>query len=832
MRIVIFVLTCWLGLIANAYAQCDGARISLSTGDTVAIVCARDGVADFISFQTTSTDTGYTYLLTDDNNTIITELNGDSLDIDPLGGFRLRVWGLAYDSTKTITPGFNLNTFPLSAGCNDISDNYIAIVGTDVEGGFVANNRGFTLLSFCVGDGLVDPVMLANSSTSTESYAYVLTDDQGRYIRTISGGLIDFENENPGEYWIFGISYTGNLTLQPGDSLATSSLSSGCFELSQNNMVITLNSADAGRVYTTAGDSVVSICIDGVSDLTFFTNTGTSNTNYTYIVTTPSEMILVALSGDNIDFEVSGLGTYRVYGVAHQGVLNAFPMQQLRNLNTNCLGISENYIEVTSSLPPSAGRVAFSNGDTIANICVQDGNPDLLTIVTNAVDTPYAFVITNTRNEAFAAFTGSPATIDFDGSVPDTCRVYGLAYTGNLNVIAGQNIFTGLASGCNSFSANYLVINKVSPEGGRAFALPGVFSVNTCVGQGPDWVHFGTTSASSLEYSYIIASATNMVLGYSDGDSIDMNQYPAGVYRVWGISHWGGLDSVLGQRIDTAFHSDSCFALSSNPITITNTATEAGVVSGPAGRDTVYVCPSDGSPDYIQVQVSQTDTSNLNVWLVTDANNVIKEIVYHNSLQPLPVDFDTITGLPLKIWNVNYSGSLLAAVGDTVGGLSLSSGCADLSDNFVLVNEAFPDGGRVAAFPGGFNIQACLSGPTGTVNFVNSSAATHLPYNYIITDKNGIVKISLGGPRINFSLLRNLFNIDTFRVYGVSFLQYYGAFVGQHIDTARLSAGCFDRSSNYVEVYVQYAEGGTLSVPGGIATVCPGDGVIDTLPSP
>jgi hypothetical protein len=810
MRIVIIVLTCWLGLLSNLYAQCDGARISLTTGDTVAFVCGQDGIADFISFQTTSSDTGYSYIFTDVNNIIITEIIDDSIDIDPLGGFQLRIWGLAYDGTKTITPGFNINALPLSTGCSDLSDNFIPIIGSDVDGGFVANNRGFTRLTFCVGDGLVDPVLLANSSSSTSNYAYALADDQGRYIRTISGSLIDFENEMAGVYTIWRISYSGSLSLQPGDSLPSANLSSRCFELSNNNMIITLNSADAGRVYTIDGDSVANVCKDGSADLFRFINTGTSNTNYTYIVTNASDEIMVVLTGDSVDFDGYGIGTFRVYGVAHLGVLNAQPMRPISSLNTNCLGISENFFEVHIDAPPAAERVSFDNGDTTATICVRDGSPDLLTIITTATDTPYAFVLTNTNDDVFAVFANSPATIDFDGTSPDTCRVYGVAYTGSLDVVPGRNLSAGIATGCTSLSENFLTINKVSPDGGRAFALPGTFSVNTCIGNGPVWVRFSTTSASSLQYSYVITSSANLVLGYGMGDSLDMNQYPVGRYQVWGISHWGNLRPVIGQGIDTAVFSDSCFALSSNPISITNGSADGGLVSGPLGSDTVNICSMDGSPDMFRASVAQTDTANFDTWVITDKDNVVRRIFFSSSASSLPVDFDTLSNLPVRVWNLNYSGSLLLSVGDTVGSAPFATGCSDLSDNFILVQDVSPDGGRIAASPGGFSVDVCLSGSNTTINFVNSTFSAELPYNYVVTDNRGVILTRLSGAGINFSLLYSLYTVDTFQIYGVSFLQGFRAIPGQNIDTAQLASGCFDRSSNFVEVRITNVDGGRV----------------------
>lgn len=829
MRNFFLVLTCWLGFAGMAWGQCDGGRISLTTGDTIAVVCSRDGVADFISFQTTSLDTGYTYILTDDRNVIIVELTGDSLDIDPLGGFNLRIWGLSYTGNKRVTPGFQLSSLPLATLCQDLSDNFIPIVGANVDGGAIASNRGFTSLQFCVGDGLADPLMMVNSSTSSEPYEYVLADDQGRYISTITSSIIDFENDAPGQVRVYGISYTGALTLQPGDSLATSTLSSGCFSLSGNFIRIDKISADAGSVYAANGDSVINVCIDGISDMVQFVNTSSSTSNYTYIVTTPSEMILVALTGDNIDFEVSGVGSYRVYGVAHQGVLNARPMQQLRSLNTNCLGFSDNYITIESTLPPSAGRVAFANGDTTSTICVGDGSPDLLTLTTTGVDTPYVFVVTNTRDEILAAFPGTSATVDFDGSPsPDTCRVYGVSYSGNLSIIPGRPLRSGVASGCNSISDNFITIEKVSPDGGRVFALPGTFNVEVClIGGGSAWVEFANTSVSSLNYTYVVTTPADVVIDYNNNDSIDFSVYPTGTYKVWGLSYRGSLIQVQGQRIDTAINSNDCFAVSSNPVTVQSSAVDGGTISSNSAQtfgDSILTCSGDGLADSILTTVNQGATNGINMLVFTDTNNVIRYT------DQFGIDGDTLMGFPLRIWNLNYTGSLELALGDTADVAVLSSECYDLSSNFLLLLEPRTDGGRVAAFPGGFSVRACISGFSTPLTFLNSSAAPNLPYSYYVTDDQDVILTVSSSSQINFTNIQQLFGLSTYHVWGVSYFTSIATARGQRIDTANLGTSCYAISSNFVEVTTQVADGGVLSGPvGGVATVCPGDGIADTF---
>ncbi|MFK7971960.1 MAG: T9SS type A sorting domain-containing protein [Bacteroidia bacterium] len=829
MRNIILFLACCFVFLDSSYGQCDGARVSLPNGDTTIAICARDGVADFISYTTSSQDTGYTYILTNSSNFVLANLIGDSLDIDPLAGRDFRIWGVSYVGTLQITPGFIIGSSPLASVCSDISDNYIQLIGSVTSGGVIASVRGFTMLEYCVGDGLVDSLTLTNITSSSEAYSYILTDNQGAIIRELNGNGINFENDGPGFSRIYGLSYTGNTTLIPGQSIDSIALSDACFSLSSNFVTIEKNSSDAGKVYTSTGDSVVDVCVDQVSDLVQFTNTGTSNTNYTYVVTTPSQMILIALMGDNLDFDAAGIGTYRIYGVAHQGVLNATMGRQLSSLNTNCLGISDNYVEVISQAPPAAGMVSFQNGGNDTSICVGDGVPDLLTMVTTATDTSFAYIVTNTSNQVLTAFPGLVATVDFDGSVaPDTCLVYGLSYTGILNIVPGQNLNSGLASGCNTLSPNALTITKVSPDGGRAFALPPRFFVDACRNTGENVVlGFGTTSFSSFPYTYMVTDANDLVLGYSNNDSIDFSAYPDGQYRVWGLSYWNGFQSVIGQRYDTAEHATACFQLSSNPITVTLSTTDGGVLTNDlAASDTIDVCAGDGKEDPWQLSLSNSAPQGSNTLVITDSDFVVRYIAPTSS----DLALDSLQGFPLLVWNLNYEGSLQAAIGDTATKASLASGCFDLSDDYITLLATRPDGGRVATFPGGFSVRLCVYGGPASINMINSGTANSLPYGYIVTDTNDVSLLVSNTRFVDIGTVEQQFNQKKYRVYGLSYSGQLYTNTGQRIDTADLTSACFAVSSNFVLVTTTSAEGGTLLSPGGNPiTVCPGDGQIDTF---
>ena len=107
---------------------CDGGLVETSDGAFSVDVC-QDVDADIIDFITTSTSAeNYSFFLTDDNDVIIAQLVGGSLDFNsaPLGAYR--VWGLSYNGTLIGADPGSLITDVVTTGiCADLSDNYVLV---------------------------------------------------------------------------------------------------------------------------------------------------------------------------------------------------------------------------------------------------------------------------------------------------------------------------------------------------------------------------------------------------------------------------------------------------------------------------------------------------------------------------------------------------------------------------------------------------------------------------------------------------------------------------------------------------------------------------------
>ncbi|MCB0554104.1 MAG: hypothetical protein KDD02_11175, partial [Phaeodactylibacter sp.] len=74
----------------------DGGMVSRPNGATEVYVCPGDGNPDIVRADSSGTAGLYTYVITDENNIILSLPTGDSFDFDDAPAGICRIWGLAY----------------------------------------------------------------------------------------------------------------------------------------------------------------------------------------------------------------------------------------------------------------------------------------------------------------------------------------------------------------------------------------------------------------------------------------------------------------------------------------------------------------------------------------------------------------------------------------------------------------------------------------------------------------------------------------------------------------------------------------------------------------
>jgi len=283
----------------------------------------------------------YAWLVTDTAGVILDLPLGPPFLTDSMDPSTCSIWNLSYEGTLSgLTVGENVDT----------------LMGT-----FLLSN----------------PIMLAD--TLGGNYQYVITDTLGNIILVPSPGATfqDFEGFGDGICDVFNLSSADEiLGLTPGmniDSL------SGCYEIS-NNLRVNKNGVDGNIILSmsTPGaiDNMVTFCTsDGALDsLTLSTNSTMGS--YQYVITDMNDAIDSVLVGNVIDFEGSGFGTCRVYGVSYTGnfIGTVGDTVGVDNLSSECEDITDLPLIVTKedcSMPiitevVGNGQIELNNAGTAA----------------------------------------------------------------------------------------------------------------------------------------------------------------------------------------------------------------------------------------------------------------------------------------------------------------------------------------------------------------------------------------------------------------------------------------------------------------------------------
>ncbi|MCB9295034.1 MAG: T9SS type A sorting domain-containing protein [Lewinellaceae bacterium] len=800
----------------------DGGTVTMPNGETIRYTCPGDGNPDIVRFDSTGSGTGsYAYVITDENNIILDLPAGDSADFDGAPAGTCRVWGLAYTGNITAQVGDDAAAVALSDDCFDLSDNFITVVRETPDGGTVAMPNGETIRYTCPGDGMADIVMFDSTGTTSGPYAYVITDENNIILDLPAGDSADFDGAPAGTCRVWGLAYTGNITAQVGDDAAAVALSDDCFDLSDNFITVIREAPDGGSVALADGTNLAFTCPgDGNPDILLFDSTGTAGPSYTYVITDELNIILDLPGGDSFDFDGAPAGICRVWGLAFTGNLTAQVGDDAAAvaLSDDCFDLSDNFIAVVRQ-QPEAGTVQMPNGETIRYTCPGDGNPDIVLFDSlGAGITPYAYVVTDEDNNILAFPTGD--SFDFDGAPAGTCRVWGLAYTGNVTAQVGDDAAAvALSDDCFDLSDNFITVIRETPEGGTVATEDGENEVAICPGDGnPDIIRFDS-SGTAGQYVYVVTDEDNIILALPGGDSVDFDLAGIGIARVWGLAYTGTVTAQLGDDAADVLLSDDCFDLSDNFITVIRETPEGGTVAMPNGETIRYTCPGDGNPDV--VMFDSTGTSGLYTYVITDEDNNILALPAGDSF-----DFDSAPPGTCRVWGLAYSGNLTAAVGDNAAAVALSDDCFDLSDNFITVIREVPEGGTVA-MPNGETIRYTCPGDGNPDVVMFDSAGTAGQYIYVITDDENEILALPAGDSFDFEDAP----AGECRVWGLAYSGNLLAEVSDNLDINTLSDDCFDLSDNFITIIRQAPDAGEIGTEAGPVNldICVGDGIADSV---
>ena len=694
-----------------------------------------------------------------------------------------------------------------------------------VDGGTVTTPDGSTEVYTCPGDGVADMIEATTTSTSYVPYAFIVTSDQGVVLGLPPGNTIDFENAGVGVCRIYGVSFTGYLTVSMGDNIYDlTSFSDGKSDLSDNFITVFRDEPDGGMVatpeyqttvYTTPGDGVDDI-IEVISD-------SEVNSKFALIVTDNYENVLGLPPGNSVNFEEAGEGICRIYGISFTGSLVIGMGDNLNDfdaLSDQCSDLSDNYVTVVrQACEADGGAIEFAIGGTETVICV-DGNPDPLDVnfTADASGSNIGWVITDPQLNILGMPPAPP--FDLDGAGPGICLIWSIAYEDDF---AGADIGVNVAdlTGCFNLS-NPITVTREAADGGKVKLAQGGTTFEGFAGDIVFDVAF-STNAPNLSYWFIITDNNDNILGWLDsdeGNTLDLSGAPAGECHVWGWSYSGLEDPVMGANI-SSLADDDCEAISENFITVTRKeACEAdgGAIELAIGGTETVICV-DGNPDPLDVNFT-ADASGSNIgWVITDPQlNIL-------GMPPAPpFDLDGAGPGTCLIWSIAYEDDFAGAdIGVNVADLT---GCFNLSNPITVTREA-ADGGKVKLAQGGTTFEGFAGDIVFDVAF--STNAPNLSYWFIITDNNDNILGWLDSDEGNTLDLSGA-PAGECHVWGWSYRGLEDPVMGANISSLA-DDDCEAISENFITVTRGEIDGGTVATPDGLTKVytCPGDGNDDII---
>ena len=197
-----------------------------------------------------------------------------------------------------------------------------------------ATTNWTTAVTICENDGESDVIPLFNTLMipAGDNYAYIITDENNQIEKVLFEDSYNFEGTGVGINRVFGISYDGTLNYTIGRPLTTIT-AEGCAILSSNAIFLTVTKEDCTPAFecqetiaaTTNWATEITICEnDGVADSIPLLNTLmiSAGDNYAYIITDENNQIEKVIFEDSYDFDSTGVGINRVFGISYDDTLN------------------------------------------------------------------------------------------------------------------------------------------------------------------------------------------------------------------------------------------------------------------------------------------------------------------------------------------------------------------------------------------------------------------------------------------------------------------------------------------------------------------------------
>jgi ligand-binding sensor domain-containing protein len=327
--------------------QCQVSTISDAANQNTIYVCAGDGKPDLANLKNSLNATqNFAYVLATVDNKIIKIIIDPLYDLENAPANTVLIWGFNYTGDIIAKQGESVFTTPFSTGCYYISRNCIAINRVNTEGGTVKTAYGAKTYFACQADPLNYNTGFQNMNAGTAPYLYLLTDNNNTILEIITRGNFDFNTYPKGNYRVWGLSYTGQLSDIIGKNAASFKLTNGCFDLSDDFVSITVGSPSRHNIAVVGSSSLYFELVNNTNSTFSLSNTASNGAKFAYMVVDENQKIVKVLTQSPYDLSFLSVGKFFIWGVSYLGDLNATIGKNIfdGSLATGCYHISDNAI--------------------------------------------------------------------------------------------------------------------------------------------------------------------------------------------------------------------------------------------------------------------------------------------------------------------------------------------------------------------------------------------------------------------------------------------------------------------------------------------------------